>query len=114
MQLFLENLPGICLLIALLSCLVCASYAFMTMPRDKQLAALKEWLKLAVTEAEKYLGSGTGQLKLRYVYEKAILQFPWLTRMISFEDFSGLVDEALEWLNKQIESNVAIQNYLKG
>ena len=114
MQLFLENLPGICLFLALSTCFVCAVYMFITMPREKQIAALREWLKLAVTEAEKYLGSGTGQLKLRYVYEKALNEFPWLYRIFSFEQFGVLVDEALEWLNKQLESNMAIQSYVKG
>ena len=28
---------------------------------------VKEWLLWAVTQAEQYLGSGTGALKLRYV-----------------------------------------------
>ena len=37
---------------------------------------VKEWLLWAVTQAEQYLGSGTGALKLRYVYDLAVEAFP--------------------------------------
>ncbi|MFR6482019.1 MAG: hypothetical protein ACLUPD_10785 [Anaerotignum faecicola] len=42
----------------------------------EQREKVKEWLLLAVTEAEKELGSGTGQLKLRYVYDLFLRRFP--------------------------------------
>ena len=35
---------------------------FFQQPSSEQLAKVKEWLLYAVTEAEKELGSGTGQL----------------------------------------------------
>ena len=112
METFLQNLPLICLFIAMSACIICAAYAFFTMPKEKQVAALKEWLKWAVSMAEKELGSGTGQLKLREVYNMAIQQFPWLIRVITFEHFSSLVDEALEWMNGQIETNPAFKSLM--
>ena len=57
------------------------------MPTNEQLKKVKEWLLWAVAEAEKELGSGTGQLKLRYVYDMFIVKFPSLAKIISFETF---------------------------
>ena len=73
---------------------------------------LKEWLIYAVAAAEKELGSGTGQLKLREVYDKFIDRFPILAKFIPFTTFSNFVDEALETLDKWLENNVAIQKYV--
>lgn len=70
--------------------------SFVTSPSSVQLAQVKEWLLYAVVEAEKALGRGTGQVKLRYVYDMFLLRFPWLVAIISFEHFSSLVDEVLE------------------
>ena len=39
-------------------------------------ARVKEWLRYAVTIAEQELGSGTGQIKLRQVYDMFIERFP--------------------------------------
>lgn len=86
---------------------------FLNLPTAKQIENVKEWLKYAVTQAEKELGSGTGQLKLRMVYDMAVEKFPHIAPYISFTKFSEWVDEALEWLNKQLESNVAIKNIVK-
>ena len=86
--------------------------AFAKLSRKKKVENIKEWLKLAVVEAEKILGGGTGQLKLRYVYNQAVTQFPWIASLVSFETFSAWVDEALEWMEKQLEQNQAITNYI--
>lgn len=73
-----------------------------------------EWLKGAVAEAERYLGSGTGQLKLRMVYDMFIEKFPAFSMIVPFKLFSYWVDIALKWFAKQLESNVNVQNYVKG
>lgn len=109
MKVFFENLPLICLFIAMVACVISAGYMFVTMPREKQIAALKEWLKWAVSIAEEDLGGGTGQLKLRQVYGMAIDKFPWLTRVLTFDEFDILVKEALVWMEKQIETNPAFK-----
>lgn len=75
---------------------------FFKKPRAEQVAKVKEWLLLAVLEAEKQFGSGTGKLKLRSVYDMFVSRFPWLAKIVTFETFSGWVDEALgsveDWL----------------
>jgi len=87
-------------------------YNFMKLSRDEKINNIKEWLKYAVTIAEKELGRGTGQLKLRYVYNMFIEKFPKLTNLISFELFSAMVDEALIWMNEQIDKNVYFKSTL--
>lgn len=78
-----------------------------------QQSKVLEWLKGAVTEAEKKLGSGTGQLKLRTVYDWFIAKFPILSAIIPFRVFSAWVDEALEQLEKWLDDNLEIENYVK-
>lgn len=89
-------------------------YMFIKLPTATQIASLKEWLKYAVTWAEKELGSGTGQLKLRMVYELFIEKFTWLAKWISFDTFSGYVDEALIWMKNQIDSNKSVAALVSG
>ena len=86
--------------------------AFAKLSRKKKVENIKEWLKLTVVEAEKTLGGGTGQLKLRYVYNQAVAHFPWIASLVSFETFSAWVDEALDWMKEQLEQNQAITNYI--
>ena len=88
-------------------------YCFVKMPSNKQLNQLKEWLLYAVALAEKELGSGTGQLKLRYVYDMFLVKFTKLSAVISFEAFSLLVDEVLEKFRNLLESNQNVQDYIK-
>lgn len=68
-------------------------------------ANVKEWLLWAVTEAENYLGSGTGKLKLRYVYDKCVEKFPAVKYLLPFHIFSAWVDEALVLMRDEIEKN---------
>ena len=65
-------------------------------------------------QSEKELGGGTGQIKLRYVYDMFVTRFAWLARVISFEAFSMMVDEALERMKKMLESNKAMQMLVSG
>lgn len=85
---------------------------FAKSPSQNQLAQVKEWLLYAVAQAEKKLGSGTGQLKLRYVYDMFILRFGSLAKMISFETFSTLVDEALYIFRDMLRDNEAVSKYV--
>lgn len=109
MEFLMNNWLVIILCIAAAGALVYKIIKFIKSPSDVQIENLKEWLKLAVTEAEADLGSGTGQLKLRAVYDAALLKFPWLSKYITFETFSTFVDEALEWMNNQLDSNEKVK-----
>lgn len=108
----MNNWLTIILSIAALAVFIVKVVQFVRAPSDKQIENLKEWLKLAVTEAEAALGSGTGQLKLRDVYDMAVEKFPWVGEFITFETFSTWVDEALEWMNNQLESNENVKAYV--
>ncbi len=89
-------------------------YDFSKMPTGKQVETIKEWLLYACIQAEKELGSGTGQLKLRYVWDLFIARFPYLTKVVSFELFSGWVDAALIEMRMLLTQNKAIQEVVKG
>lgn len=81
-------------------------------PDNEQIEQVKQWLIFAVAQAEKELGSGTGQMKLRYVYNLFVSKFPAVALVISFDTFSGLVDEALEELKKLMEDNKDIEKII--
>lgn len=88
-------------------------YVFIKSPTNIQLEKIQEWLLYAVAKAEKELGGGTGELKLRYVYDLFIHTFPSLSKAITFNSFSFLVDTALENLNSLLEHNNSIQEYIQ-
>mgnify|MGYP006967117400 CR=1 FL=1 len=72
------------------------------------LMGFKNWLVWAVAEAEAMLGSKTGQLKLRYVYDLAVVRFPIMSKLLPFGMFSKLVDAALDVMNDMITNNSSI------
>lgn len=89
-------------------------YRHFKLPAKEQLDKVREWLLYAVTEAEKDLGGGTGQLKLRQVYDLFIVRFPWLARVVSFELFSSMVDDALEDMREMLKKNKAVKALVEG
>ena len=98
--------------IIIIIALVFRMVVFFKQPNNNQLARVREWLLYAVALAEKELGSGTGQLKLRYVYDMFILRFGSIARTISFETFSTLVDEALYVFRDMLRDNKAVLEYV--
>ena len=72
-----------------------------------------EWLEYAVVEAEKYLGDGTGQLKLRLVYDWFCQQFPVAAACFPFSVFSAWVDVALDAMKRML-TNPQIKEYVGG
>ena len=80
----------------------------------KQPKKVKEWLLYAVIEAEKELGSGTGPVKLRSVYDMFITKFPKLSVFISFSTFSEWVDVALDYMEKLLTDNKDVKAIIKG
>nr|DAL54415.1 MAG TPA_asm: holin [Caudoviricetes sp.] len=76
--------------------------------------SFKNWLVYAVSEAEKYLGSGTGKLKIRYAYDLAIKQYPVIAKIIPWSLFSKLVDAALVVMRQMIDDNQMIANVISG
>lgn len=99
---------------AILAFVGSAVFMFFKLPTNEQLSKVKEWLLLAVIQAETELGGGTGQIKLRFVYDLFITRFKWISRMISFETFSFLVDEALEEMREILKTNAAVKTLIEG
>ena len=109
----MENIAviiGICCVIGVIGFGV---YQFIKLEKDKQLEIVKEWLLLAVVEAEKKLGGGTGQIKLRYVYDMFIEKFKFLALMITFEQFSMMVDISLDKMRLMLSSNEKLKDYIE-
>ena len=86
--------------------------AFFKLPPALQKKNILNWLLGAVTIAEAKFGSGTGELKLREVYDKFIQRFPLISKLISFETFSSLVDDALGTMRESLQNNMALAAYV--
>lgn len=114
MNWIIENWTGLLAVIVLIGAAIIYLVRFSKMTVAQQKEQLANWLLLAVSAAEKEFGSGTGQLKLREVFDSAIKTFPLLMKFISFEDFSHMVDYALLDMKKMIETNKAAQEYIQG
>ena len=114
MDFIVENWYILVGLLAIIAAVVVYIVRFFKQPTENQLESIKEWLIWATTEAEKRFGSGTGKLKLRYVYDLFAETFPWLAKIVSFETFSKLVDSALGDMNNLLASNNAVQLYVNG
>ena len=109
----LENWSVYLGLIAGMVILITGVISFSKMPKDEQIAKVKELLLAWVTEAERDLGAGTGPIKLRTVYDRFALQFPALFKIITFETFSVWVDEALEQMEKLLQDE-RVKEYVEG
>ena len=86
---------------------------FVKLGREKQIQIIQEWLLLAVVKAEKELGSGTGQIKLRYVYDLFLDKFKFVSMFITFVQFSDLVDMALITMKEMISNNNQVKDYIE-
>ena len=109
-------LENICIGIGLLAvvALICyGAYKFFQLEKNRQIEIIQNWLLVAVVEAEKLLGDGTGQLKLRMVYDMFITKFKYAARFISFEQFSIMVDMALVTMREMLDKNDKINKYVK-
>ena len=98
----------IILAIAVIAEISITLYKWFKKPTEEQIAKVQEWLLYAVAKAEQVLGSGTGQLKLRYVYNMFITKFPGIALFISFEEFSKMVDKALNKFEDLLKNNKSI------
>ena len=87
---------------------------FVQLGKAKKLEMISEWLLLAVVQAEKELGGGTGQIKLRYVYDMFLAKFKYVSMLISFNQFSVMVDVALDKMKEMLSDNTKLQEYIGG
>ena len=86
---------------------------FFRLGKEKQIQIIQEWLLLAVVKAEKELGNGTGQIKLRFVYDLFLDKFKFVSMFITFAQFSGLVDMALITMKEMISNNNQVKDYIE-
>lgn len=116
MNWLIENWFIIVAIIVALGCVVFAVYRFLGLPNYEQQTKVKEWLIWACIEAEKLLQSGTGQLKLREVWNLfcAVPAFTWIAKIISFETFSIWVSESLKTVKEMLVSNKTLAKYVYG
>lgn len=111
-----ENWFLVVLLIACVATVISLIIRFLGLPTEEQKGKVKEWLIWACVEAEKALQSGTGQLKLREVYNRfcAVPAFTWVARVVSFESFSDWVSDALLTMKEMLISNATLAEYVYG
>lgn len=114
MEFIVNNWYIILALAAMLGVAVWYAYRYFNLPSEEQLAKVREWLLWAVTGAEKELGGGTGKLKLRQVYDLFVVRFPWLAKVVPFELFSQMVDDALKEMREMLETNPAAAALVSG
>ena len=108
----IENVIIICGSVILIGIIGLCLCWFLILSKERQKEIIIEWLLLAVIKAEKELGNGTGQLKLRFVYDLFIDKFRFVSMLISFSQFSELVDQALDTMRDMLDSNKQIKDYV--
>lgn len=114
MEFISENWAFIILAMVAIAVGVVFAIRFFKSSKEEQMKKIREWLVYATTIAEKELGGGTGQLKLRKVYDMFVNKFTWMAKIISFDKFSDLVDEALGDMDKLLQTNTAVRAFVNG
>lgn len=95
-------------IVAFIAVVTIKIYNWLKQPTSEQMQQIQEWLLYAVAKAEEVLGSGTGQLKLRYVYDMFVTKFPAIAVFISFDTFTKMVDKALDEFKELLDTNPSI------
>ena len=113
-ELIIKNMGLIIGTIILIALVGLTIKEFIELGKEKQLKKVKEWLLYACIMAEKKLGGGTGQVKLRYVYDLFVEKFSFLKLLVTFEQFSGMVDEALVKMREMLEKNPNVAMLVEG
>ena len=89
-------------------------YKLAILGKDRYVENIRQWLVFACLEAEKLLGSKTGKVKLRYVYDMFINKFRFMAYIVPFELFSAWVDAALLDMKDIISNNQAVKELVEG
>lgn len=77
--------------------------------------AVTEWALKGITEAEKDFGAGTGKLKIRAVYEKAIELFgAEIAEIMTIDQFNVIIQKPLAEMRKMLEDNTSAREYVEG
>lgn len=114
MEFIVNNWYMILAAVVLLASAIYIVVKFFRQPSGEQVRKVKQWLLIAVIEAEKQFGGGTGTVKLRKVYDLFVARWPWMAKIVPFELFSTWVDEALAEMRELLEKNLAVAAYVYG
>ena len=96
MNWLIDNWMLLVVLVCIVYLTIASTRSFADKPTDEQIAEIKKWLLIAVTQCEAQLGQKTGRLKLSLCYDMFVKALPSLAAIVPFEMFSELVDEVLE------------------
>lgn len=114
MMWIINNIDTIVGIVALICSILFAIYNFVKLGKESQVTKIKEWLLFAVVEAEKKLGEGTGQIKLRYVYDMFVTKFKFVQLVVTFDEFSDMVDDSLDIMRGMLTTNNKVKEYVGG
>lgn len=106
MEIFMKCLPYL-----IFACIVGGYAIYLAAAKPKK---IKEWLIIACAQAESALGSGTGMLKLRFVYDMFVKQYPIVSQLISFKKFQEMTEESLATLKDWLEKNPKVDLFFGG
>lgn len=114
MELIMNNLD--LLVAALITFILVATFVikYLSTPTEKRKDMILTWLLHSVIEAERMLGSKTGQVKFAQVYDTYLKQFPVMSKFFPKEVFVELVNEALNQMKHLIETNIQVKQYIEG
>jgi hypothetical protein len=96
MEWLIDNWSLLVVLVCTIGACVMGCKKFIQSGKTNQIKKVKEWLLYACVVAEQEFGSGKGSLKLRYVYDKFVEKFGFIKYVVTFEEFSILVDDVLD------------------
>ena len=82
-----------------------------TVGKQTKINLIEGWLKYMVILAERKFGSGTGKLKLTYVYNKFVEKWPEIAAWMNETQFNDLVQKAIEKM-EELRRNEAINNFI--
>lgn len=114
MEFVMNNWQYIFAALVLVTVGIVMAVRFFRQPSGEQIEKLKQWLLWAVIHAEQKFGDHMGQVQLRYVYDLFVSRFPWLAKIISFDKFCDLVDEALAKMKKLLQENATAAEFVAG
>ena len=114
MEMFVNNWCFLVVIISFVTLTILYVKKFSNLPTGQQKEQIKQWMLWAVSEAEKKYKTGTGTIKLRYVYDLFVKAFPTMAPLISFATFACWVDEVLEQMRHLMETNKCVQDYIEG
>lgn len=107
MELFLQNKETLFGLLVLAFLFLGAVFIFY--PKK-----IKEWLIWACSQAELVLGSGTGMLKLREVYDMFTKQYPLIAKIVPFSVFKKWTEQSLKVFKDWLQNNPQAQEMFGG